>query len=256
MLELEMVGGLDRTNLLLSFALVLILMIVSRVRRILNEAGTWAAAGLGLGVAVLGHWTWLLILLSFLASGFAVTRWRIAEKREQGLHEGEDGERDWTNVVANGGVPLLIAAAAALTRDWQTMLPVFAAAVSVAAADTFASEIGCLDSRVRMITTMKRCEPGINGGFSPDGQLAAAGGALLIALIAAALGLLVGATALADPLGFVLGITAIGFIGCQIDSLLGAWFENRGYIGKGTVNALAISGGALLAAFVLPAMPL
>jgi uncharacterized membrane protein len=42
-------------------------------------------------------------------------------------------------------------------------------------------------------------------------------------------------------------VTLIGFIGCQIDSLFGAVLENRGYIGKGTVNALAISSGTLLA---------
>ena len=57
-MEFEMVGGIDQTNLVISFALILILMIVSRVRNILNEAGTWAAAALGLGVAIGGHWTW------------------------------------------------------------------------------------------------------------------------------------------------------------------------------------------------------
>ena len=46
---------------------------------------------------------------------------------------------------------------------------VFGAAVSVAAADTFASEFGCLDENVRMITTLKKCEAGINGGFSKTG---------------------------------------------------------------------------------------
>ena len=43
-MEFEMVGGLDQTNLAISFALVLILMIISRLRHILNEEGTWAAA--------------------------------------------------------------------------------------------------------------------------------------------------------------------------------------------------------------------
>ena len=252
MLEFEMIGGLNQTNLILSFALILVLMVVSRVRHILNEAGTWAAAALGLGVAIAGHWTWLLILLSFLVGGFSVTRWRYAEKLAKGFNEGLEGERDWTNVFANGGVPLLISVIALWTGDWQSLLPVFAASVAVAASDTFASEFGCLDNRVRMITTMKRCEPGVNGGFSPRGQLAAFVGAGSIALISATLGVLVGADALDHPIHFILGITAIGFIGCQVDSVLGAVLENRGYIGKGTVNALAISAGAVLAWFVLP----
>ena len=252
MFGLNMIGGLVQTNLIISFSLIMILIIVSRVRHILNEAGTWAAAGLGLGVAIAGHWSWLLILLSFLTAGFAATKWRYTEKRDKGLNEGHEGERDWTNVIANGGVPLLVSIIAFITEDWQTLLPVFAAAVAVAASDTFASEFGCLDQRVWMITTMKKCEPGLNGGFSPSGQLAAFVGAGLIALISATLGVVVGADAIQQPAHFILGITAIGFLGCQVDSFLGATLENRGYIGKGTVNALAICTGAILAWYVLP----
>ena len=255
-MEFEMIGGVDQTNLVISLTLILILIIVSRVRHILNEAGTWAAAALGLGVAIGGHWTWLVILLSFLCAGFAATRWRYEEKREQGFHEGDEGERDWTNVVANGGVPLIVSILAIATRDWETLFPVFAASVAVAASDTFASEFGALDSRVYMITTMKKCEQGVNGGFSPNGQRAAFLGALLIAFIATGLGLLVGADALADPIEFIMGVTLIGFIGCQIDSLLGAVLENRGYIGKGMVNTLAIASGALIACYFHPIIAL
>ncbi|MEE2747344.1 MAG: DUF92 domain-containing protein [Candidatus Thermoplasmatota archaeon] len=256
-MEFEMVGGLDTTNLVISCGLILVLMVISRVRHILNETGIGAAAVLGLGVAIGGHWTWLVILLSFLGGGFAATRWRYEEKRENGFHEGDEGERGWTNVVANGGVPLIIAIWAIVMQDWEGLFPVFAAAVAVAASDTFASEFGTLDDRVYMITTMKKCEPGVNGGFSPNGQLAAFSGSLFIALIATGLGLLVGANALDNsPLEFILSITIIGFIGCQIDSLLGALLENRGYIGKGTVNLLAIASGAIIAFFLHPLIPL
>ena len=255
-MEFEMVGGLDQANLAISFALVLILMIISRLRHILNEEGTWAAAVLGLGVAIAGHWSWLVILLSFLGSGFAATRWKYGEKVEKGLHEGAEGARGWTNVVANGGVPLLVSIIAAVTGDWETMFPVFAAAVAVAASDTFASEFGSLDERVYMITTMKRCEQGINGGFSPTGQLAAIIGGLLIAIISLGFGTMFGAEAVTSPAEFILGITLIGFIGCQIDSVFGAVLENRGLIGKGTVNALAIGSGALIAACLHPIIPL
>ncbi len=251
-MNLEMVGGFDQTNLLISIALVMILMIVSRIRKILNEAGTWAAAILGLGVAIGGHWTWLFILLAFLSAGFFVTRWRYDEKRAMGFNEGEDGERDWTNVVANGGVPLLISLYAFVTKDWENLLPVFTASVAVATSDTFASEIGCLDKRVYMITTMKKCEPGLNGGFSPNGQMAALAGALLISLVATGLGWLIGAEALSKPIEFIVSITIIGFLGCQIDSVLGAVLENRGYIGKGTVNTIAIASGTVIACYFYP----
>ena len=251
-MNLEMVGGFNQTNLLISVALVMILMVISRIRKILNESGTWAAAIMGLVVAIGGHWTWLVTLLAFLSAGFFVTRWRYGEKKEMGFNEGEDGERDWTNVISNGGVPMLISLYAFMTEDWEELLPIFVASVAVATSDTFASEVGCLDKRVYMITTLKKCEPGLNGGFSPNGQIAALVGALLISLVATALGMLVGAEALSSPVEFIVSISIIGFFGCQVDSLLGALLENRGYIGKGTVNTLAIATGAIIACYFHP----
>ena len=251
-MNLEMVGGFNQTNLLISVALVMILMVISRIRKILNESGTWAAAIMGLVVAIGGHWTWLVTLLAFLSAGFFVTRWRYDEKKEMGFNEGEDGERDWTNVISNGGVPMLISLYAFMTEDWEELLPIFVASVAVATSDTFASEVGCLDKRVYMITTLKKCEPGLNGGFSPNGQIAALVGALLISLVATALGMLVGAEALSSPVEFIVSISIIGFLGCQVDSLLGALLENRGYIGKGTVNTLAIATGAIIACYFHP----
>ena len=41
-------------------------------------------------------------------------------------------------------------------------------------------------------------------------------------------------------------LALIGWLGCQIDSYLGALLENRGYLSKGSVNALAITGGVVL----------
>ena len=50
-------------------------------------------------------------------------------------------------------------------------------------------------------------------------------------------------------LGAVLAV--IGWLGCQIDSYLGALLENRGYMSKGAVNASTITGGVLLMAVYL-----
>ena len=73
------------------------------------------------------------------------------------MSESDDGHRGWVNVFANGGIPALIATGAFITEEWEFGLWMFGAAVSVAAADTFASEFGCLDNNVRMITTLKKC---------------------------------------------------------------------------------------------------
>ena len=173
-----------------------------------------------------------------------VTKYRFAEKKERGMSESDDGHRGWQNVIANGGLAGLVSIISFFfgSEDLGSGYVVFACAVSVAAADTFASEVGCLDDRVRMITTMKKCEPGVNGGWSPSGQAAALIGSLIIALFSIPYLYLIDFNL---PNGLVL-ITGIGWLGCQIDSILGATLENRGFLTKGTVNALSITCGIFL----------
>ena len=239
--------GINQGNLIITSIVMLVLVISSTKARFLDTAGVAAAAFIGLLVGLLGHWSWLLILLSFLVFSHLATKWKFEEKKSRNMAESDDGHRGWVNVFANGGIPALIATIAFLNEEWEYGLWMFGAAVSVAAADTFASEFGCLDDNVRMITTLKKCEPGINGGFSKTGQIAAFCGALIIGLMTFSAWYV---TNLDEPIGdgisLMLAVIVIGWIGCQIDSYLGAWFENRGYLTKGGVNTLAITSGMLI----------
>ncbi len=229
--------GLTEGNLAVTLGIVVILTLISEKFKVLDRLGIYAAAALGLIVGGLGHWTWLIILLGFLATAHKATKWRFDEKASKGLCESIDGHRSWGNVVANGGLPGLIAILSFILDDHENGFWIFAAAVAVAASDTFASEIGCLDDRVRMITTFKKCEAGVNGGFSPNGQIAAAVGAIVIAVL----------TFVAEPdLELARMVAILGWLGCQVDSLLGALLENRGLMTKGTVNAAAITSGILI----------
>jgi uncharacterized membrane protein len=45
-------------------------------------------------------------------------------------------------------------------------------------------------------------------------------------------------------------IAAVGFVGCQVDSFLGATLEQRGLISKKTVNLVSTSAGVLLALYL------
>ena len=240
-------SGPHTGNLLVTVGLVAVLLVLSSRAKMLDKTGANTAAVLGLVVGGLGHWTWLLILLGFLLSSHKATKWRFDEKKALGLSESSDGHRGWTNVVANGAIPGLICVYAYLSDDWNTVVWLFGAAVAVAASDTFASEIGCLDSRVRMITTFKPCEQGENGGFSPNGQLAAAAGSTVVAMLTLAAWWSTSSdtTAFNGAQLFAV-LSLIGWLGCQIDSYLGALLENRGYMSKGAVNASAITGGVLL----------
>lgn len=242
-------SGPNPGNLLVTLGLVVFLLVMSSRTKMLDAKGANAAAILGLIVGGLGHWTWLLILLGFLLGSHKATKWRFEDKKALGLSESSDGHRGWTNVVANGAIPGLICVYAYLSEDWETVVWLFGAAVAVAASDTFASEIGCLDTRVRMITTLKPCKQGENGGFSPNGQLAAAVGSAVVAVLTLLTWwLTTPAASVANGLQMGGMLAFIGWFGCQIDSYLGALLENRGYMSKGAVNASAITGGVLLMA--------
>lgn len=242
-------SGPNPGNLLVTLGLVVFLLVMSSRTKMLDAKGANAAAMLGLIVGGLGHWTWLLVLLGFLLGSHKATKWRFEEKKALGLSESSDGHRGWTNVVANGAIPGLICLYAYLSEDWETVVWLFGAAVAVAASDTFASEIGCLDTRVRMITTLKPCKQGENGGFSPNGQLAAAVGSAVVAVLTLLTWwLTTPAASVANGLQMGGMLAFIGWLGCQIDSYLGALLENRGYMSKGAVNASAITGGVLLMA--------
>ena len=239
-------GGFVDGNLLITSVLIVGLIAASLRANILDKQGIIAAAVLGFFVGCLGHWTWLLLLLCFLLSSHIATKWRFEEKTERGLNESSDGHRGWINVAANGGMPALVALLTFLLEDWESGLWMFAAAVAVATSDTWASEIGCLDDRVRMITTLKSCEAGVNGGFSPNGQLAAASGGLLIGVSALAASLVMFSATINDQFMLAAIVAGLGFLGCQIDSVLGAVLENRGFLTKGSVNALSIIAGVAL----------
>ena len=247
------VSGPNIGNLAVTLGLVALLLVLSTKSNILDRNGALAAALLGLVVGGLGHWTWLIILLGFLLSSHKATKWRFEEKLALGLSESNDGHRGWTNVVANGAIPGFMCLIAIAVRDGEAMVWLFGASVAVAAADTFASEIGSLDPRVRMITTLRRCEQGLNGGFSPNGQIAALVGSSVVAGLTFVAWFLTtnGAGAGLNGVSLAIALAIVGWVGCQIDSLLGALLENRGYLTKGSVNALSIAGGVVIMLAVL-----
>ena len=233
---------------MVSIGLVTGMMLISGLRGMLNRSGLVAAATVGFSVSLLGHWTWLTILILFLVVGSLATLWRYDEKAALRLAEDNKGVRGWRNVMANGGVASIVAVAnyALDQPDWAYMAA--AASISVAAADTLASEIGSLDPRTRSIINLEAVPAGTNGGMSVTGSFAALAGGLLMAFMAVSLSSVEESTIPLVTLFTV--VTIIGWLGCQVDSILGAVFENRGIIGKHTVNFLATLSGALMAIFV------
>ena len=246
---------------LLSIGLCGALCYLAYYKAVLTLDGTIAAFGVGLVIGILGDVTWLLLLLFFLLSSFVATRYRFALKEAMGVQEGVKGERRASNVLANGIAPVAAAILSFANPAWFPRVAsgvVFLSALAVAGSDTLASEIGVLSQKAYLITTGRRVKPGTDGGISALGQACA----LLAALYTALFGWLVlglfartfgmDPTMPLDP-GFLLVPAVLGFVGCQIDSVVGATLERRGLVNKKTTNLIATSLGAALAYLALAA---
>jgi len=235
-------------DLAISLVLVSGLLIISMAKDLLDKGGVIAALIVGLTISLLGHWTWLVVLMTFLIVGSFVTKWRFEEKAKISAEEANDGVRGWKNVMANGGMASIVAISHHFVggHEWSYFL--LCSAVSVASSDTLASEIGSLDPRTRIITTLELVPAGTNGGMSPTGTLAAFYGALLISVVSTILGAINGDT---TPISiFFPAVILFGWLGCQVDSILGAVFENRGFLGKHSVNFISTFSGSMMALFV------
>jgi len=232
-----------------------VLSALAYVKGVLTLDGAAAAFLVGLLVGVFGQFTWLLLLLFFLLSSFVATRYRFALKEALGVQEGRRGERRASNVLANGLAPVAVALLAfsdTMSLPWSVSGLMYISVLAVAGADTLASEIGVLSPNAYLILSWRKVRPGTDGAVSLLGTLCALGAALYTALFGwLFLNLDPPAYDFASTMPantILLAIPVIaGFVGCQIDSLLGETLESRGYIGKRTVNLVATSSGGVIA---------
>ena len=106
-----------------------------------------------------------------------------------------------------------------------------------------ASEVGKTAEKVYLITNFKRVEPGVSGGISLLGEIAALMGCLIVCISAVLLGVL----------SVKLAIVAFlaGFIGVHVDSILGATLEKKGYLNNAGVNFFATLSSGLFCYLLL-----
>jgi uncharacterized protein (TIGR00297 family) len=213
---------------------------------LLTIDGSLASFAVGMVLGLFGGIGWLLLLVLFAFIGFAVTRYKMELKVRKGVQEGRQGERSYRNVLANGLVPMSIAAFTFLA-GWEGEVPaiIYMSAVCVAAADTTASELGVLSDRTYMITTFKRVPPGVDGGVSIYGTVWALAASIFAALVGWVV--IVGTF----PSALVLIPAAMGILGCFIDSVIGATLETQGLISKLWNNITSMAFGALVALLLL-----
>jgi uncharacterized protein (TIGR00297 family) len=216
-------------------------------------AGTVAAA-FGVVIVVLVGFPYLALLILFVVASVVATRFRIQEKRAKNVQEGVAGERGVSNVVAHIVLPTALAIAGGVSPPLlasPALTVLYASALAFGAADTFASELGVLAGKARSILTFRAVPPGTNGGVSVIGEIWAFVGAAITALVG--LGIFrVFDTSVPNAAIFLGAVVIAGFVGCQVDSILGETLENRGYLTKGSTNFLGMLSAVAIAAVILP----
>ncbi len=185
-------------------------------------------------------------MVIFAVTSFIATKAFFKQKEASRLQEGKHGERSSSNIIYAGIIGVVLALLNFFRiywiYDYGDFFLLFAVSFSVINSDTFASEIGVIDRNVVMITNFRKTEPGVNGGISLLGSLASLLGGLIIAITFTLFYFSY------FDVAVVVFITIMGFVGSNVDSLLGATLENRGLISKGQVNlfssiiTVAISG--------------
>jgi uncharacterized protein (TIGR00297 family) len=250
------------STVLVSTLLTGVLSALAYRRNVLTWDGSVAAFVVGLVIGIFGDVTWLLLLLFFLLSSFVATRYKFAAKQALGVQEGIRGERKSTNVLANGAALMTVAVGSlVLPNDLPKPASgvIFLSALAVAGSDTLASEIGVLSPRTYLITNGKPVPPGTDGGVSTLGQLCAFGAAAYTSVVGWVVLSYFARTyewtvSMPSAPQYLLIPIAIGFLGCQVDSVIGATLERRGILNKKTNNLVSTAFGAVLAYVILVAL--
>ena len=224
-------------TVMINWAYVIILFILGFItykRNSLDFFGSAVMVLMGIVIIFSAGANWLLLIILFLIMSLLATKY--SKKYKMSLGEFE-GRRTSKNVISNGVVACFMAA---FGGYYMPFVGGFIGAIATATADTMASEIGVLDKHPKLITTFQSVDPGTNGAVSVLGTAVGMAGAAIIGIAAYFLGIV------SNPLSAIMVSLISGTVGCFMDSILGAIFENKGLITNEHVNLMATIVGAIV----------
>jgi len=229
-------------QLAIAFIISFLLSLIATKSGVADESGLLSATLIGTLTIVFSDIRFFIVLLLFYAIGSAVTKYKYSIKLERGIAEQAGGARGYANVFSNSLPALFFVMNYGVFRS-KAFVVAFVSSVACALGDTMASEVGKTAKNVYLITNLKRVEPGVSGGISVIGELAALLGCAIVCLSSIPLGIL--------NLKESLLALAMAFLGVHIDSLLGATLEKRGWLNNAGVNFLATLSAGILSYLLL-----
>ena len=203
--------------LLIGFTLAGIIAFIATKVGSLTRSGGLAAFITGGLIFSCGGFPWAVLLMIFFISSSLLSR--LFANRKEGLNIvfSKDSRRDCWQVFANGGLGSVLALFYSISDTPTWIWLCFAGAMAAVNADTWATEIGVLSGiKPRLITTRRIVERGTSGGVTQLGNLASAGGAVLIGIVS-------GLFSESNVMVLTIIATTIGGVaGAMFDSFLGA----------------------------------
>jgi uncharacterized protein (TIGR00297 family) len=215
-------------NLLLALgelAIVIVFALVAIRAKALDRGGFLASVAVGYAIFLGGGWQWFVVIASFFVLGVGFTWYKYEYKKKLGGAQEKGGARNWPNILANGGVAAVFGLAELLLGG-ATFAVLYLGAMSAAASDTVATELGLLNKTPpRLITHLTtRVAPGTSGGVTRLGLAGSLLASLAIGAVAASLGII----GKFSPF-FVVFLAVVGGVsGSVADSLIGATLQRKG----------------------------
>lgn len=214
------IARLDLLQLIIGLLAVLFLAYASYRFNALSGSGALGMIIVGTIVFGLGGLIFAVPLIFFFMSSSLISLTMTPSKRQAMITFDKTGPRDIWQVLANGTVAAACVILYFATGEFIWFFP-YLAALCEATSDTWATELGTLSRRYPVsITTLKRVEPGLSGGVTVIGTLAAVAGSLAA--------MLSGYSAVAIDSGlqqfqfkFWLAAVNAGFAGAILDSMMG-----------------------------------
>lgn len=205
----------------LIFAACLLLFYYGLTKKVIDKSGFFSAALMGIILLeALPLIMWFSLMVALFVSGSVTAKFKRNYKFKVGVAERAKGRNIW-NVIGNGGVATIFAVLYYFTQN-DAFIFAYAGSIASACSDTIATELGQLGGKKPLLlSTMKPVKTGTTGAISLFGEIMAFAGAFGIAVIPF---LYFGVLGLWNfKMLFI--ITFAGFIGCQIDSMIGAFLE-------------------------------
>jgi uncharacterized protein (TIGR00297 family) len=223
---------ISEIELAIVFLFLGIFSIYSYKKKLLDLEGILIADAVGIASI-----TWgpnpvlnLFAFVAFFVVGQLASNFPVKKHERRGIK----------NVIGNSSPALLMLFLIPIFPEKALLFELgFFGAISAALADTLSSEIGFYSkSDPILITTLKKCKRGVDGGVTLLGELAALFGGTIIGLIYFSIYL--------NPLLSVV-IICSGLVGTTVDSIFGAIFERQKLLNNTQVNLLGSLSGALFA---------